>query len=246
MDLEIQERDIQIMKFVFACRVVTYDQIARRQFAKSHGSIARRRIRKLADQGYFKISMIELFKKGVRIVQPLPAVWPHINEKWPFVVDRPHFKSESPEHDVRMAEVFMRFEKLKCYRNFFTENLLQSSSALAVDPRFRDPAKLQSDGALTIQDTGGQLRVYAIELELSKKSMDAYRQKFVDYYLARGIDGVLYVSPEREIGQIITRVDHDISKERDSIMHFSLEKDVVCKTDKLIFSNKEERAIELS
>src|SRR5207253_7728031 len=98
LKIEVQARDIQILKFVFACRAVSYDQIIRRHFPKTHEVVARRRIRKLADCGYLKVSVMELFGKVARVVQPLPQIWPLIREKWSLEVDTPHFKSESLEH----------------------------------------------------------------------------------------------------------------------------------------------------
>jgi len=182
--------------------------------------------------------------KVSRIVQPLPRIWPIINAKWPFKIDIPHFKSESLEHDIRLAEIFMKLEKLKCFRSFFTENLLQSSIVLAEDPRFHDMVKLQSDAALSIIDARGVLRTYAVELELSKKSPERYRQKFIGYYLARGIDGVLYISPEREIKALVARVDDEIRSDRDSIVHFAFESSVLATSSKLTFSNSQEVKIE--
>jgi hypothetical protein len=233
------------MKFVFACRAVTYDQIVRRHFQGMRERTAWRRIRRLSKRGFFKVSVIEICGKSVRAVQPLPAIWPLICEKWPFEIDTPHFKSESPEHDIRLAEMFMRLEKLVCYRSFFPENLLQSSLALAEDPRFRGAVKVQSDGALSVVDANGILRIYALELELSKKSPDRYRQKLIDYYLAQGIDGVLYVSPEREVERLIARIDEEIRSGRDSIVHFSYEASVISGPAKITFSNPEGGSLEL-
>ena len=245
MKVEVQARDIQVMKFVFACRAVTYDQILRRHFPKTHKVVAWRRIRRLAIDGYFKVSVLEIRGRAVRVVQPLPKMWPLIIKKWPFAVEMPHYKSESPEHDVGVAEIFLRFEKLKCFRSFFTENLLQSSITLAEDPRFKETAKLQSDGALVISDPKGEQRVYALEYELSKKSPDRYRQKFIDYYLARGIDGVLYISSEREVASLIARIDEEISQDRDSIVRFCFELSALSANPKMIFSTRERANLEL-
>lgn len=246
MAVKLQPRDIKVMKFVFACRAVTYDQIIRRHFLDRHESTAWKRLRRLARHGFFKISVVEMGEKSLRMVQPLPAIWPVICEKWPFEIDTPHFKSESPEHDIRLAEVFLRLEKLSSYRTFFTENLLQSSLAIAEDPRFRDTAKIQSDGVLSVIDERGDLRIYAVELELSKKSPDRYREKLTDYYLAQGIDGVLYVSPKPEIERLIHRIDEEVRSGRDSIVHFAYERNVVSKGSKLIFSTSEGAKLELS
>lgn len=160
-------------------------------------------------------------------------------------MDTPHFKSESVDHDVRAAEIFMRLEKLKCYRSFFPENLLQSSLALSEDPRFRDLAKIQADGALTVQDSGGSLRIYGIELELSKKCPERYHQKLVDYYLARGIDGVIYISPKQEILNAVARMDQEVRTDRDSILYLGLEDRVLEARDKITFINVNERLLEL-
>ncbi len=245
MKLAIQPRDIQIMKFVFACRVVSYDQIIRRHFPKTKEIVARRRLRKLSKAGFLKVGVLEHFGQIVRVVQPLPQAWPLICEKWSLVVDSPHFKSESLEHDVRMAEIFMKIEKLKCFRSFFTENLLQSSLALAEDPRFRSLAKLQADGALTITDAAGNLKIYGVEFELSKKSPEGYRQKLINYYLAKGIDGVLYVSPKREIQSLLTRIEDEIGKDRTSLVWFSSEDSALTSTGKIIFRNRKGQTLEL-
>ncbi len=245
MKLQLQPRDIQIMKFVFACRAVTYDQIVRRHFHAVDKKTAWKRLRRLSKCGFFKINSIEINGKSVKVVQPLATIWPAIREKWTFSIDTPHFKSESVEHDVRMAEVILQFERLKCFRSLFTENLLQSSLALAEDPRFKDAVKLQSDGVLTFVDGRGELQAYGVELELSKKSPERYREKLVNYYLAHGLDGVLYVSPEREIQRLLARVDEEIRSERESILYFSYERDVVSRISPLIFSNLQGGNLEL-
>lgn len=246
MKLELQPRDIQIMKFVFACRVVTYDQITRRHFPKTAARVARRRIRNLALQGYFKLGHVGVADNVHRTVQPLPELWPLIDEKWPFAVDRPHYKSESIEHDVRMTELLMRFEKLKTYRSFFTENLLQSSSILATDPRFRDLENIQPDGILTVQDLNGALKTYAVELELSKKVPERYQQKFINYYLARGIDAVLYVTSNTLIEAVVARADREIGKDRDSIVRFLSEKNALASGPTMSFTHHPEPQIDLS
>lgn len=245
MKIIIQQRDIQILKFVFACRVVSYDQIIRRHFPTTNEALARRRIRGLAKCGYLQISINYINGKSLRVVQPLPAIWSVIGEKWPFGIDVPHFKSKSPEHDVRAAEVFMKFEKLKCFRSYFTENLLQSSSDLAEDPRFSDLVKIQADGALSLEDTKGNLRVYGIEYELSKKSPDGYKQKLTDYFLAKGIDGVFYISPMQEVQTLLTRIESDIGHNRRPLVWFKAEDTSQEASQKIILKNREGKIIEL-
>ena len=176
---------------------------------------------------------------------PLPKCWEVIGKRWPFEVDRPHFKSESSEHDIRVAEIMMRLEKLQCFRSFFTENLLQSSSALADDPTFGDLSRIQSDGALTITGQNGEPEVYAFELEISKKSPERYRDKLTSYFLAKGISGVLYVCPEAEVSVSLAKVESEFGSSRNSILWLALEANVLRLDQPLRFVNRRGVKIDL-
>ncbi len=244
MKLILQTRDIQILKFVFACRAVTYNQIGQRHFGNSSSSALRRRLKALARAGYLKTSVIELFEKVIKVVQPLPKSWEAIEGKWPFEIDKPYFKSESLEHDVRLAELFLRFEKLSCFRSFMTENLLASSKILANDPVYESAAKIHSDGVLSLFDSNGQLKIYAIEMELNKKTIQRYTQKLVDYYLSQGLDGVLYVTPDQEIQRLLAKVDSEVCNGRESFLYFALESEVKSNQPNITFKNSKEQILE--
>jgi hypothetical protein len=243
MKVILQTRDIQILKFIFACRAVTYNQVRQRHFGESSATAARRRLKALARAGYLKTTVIELFEKVIKVVQPLPKSWEAIEGKWPFEIDKPYFKSESLEHDVRLADLFLRFEKLACFRSFITENLLASSKTLANDPVFESAAKIHSDGVLSIIDIEGQLKVYAVEIELSKKTVQRYTQKLVDYYLSQGLDGVLYISPSQEIQRLLAKVDAEVSNEQKSLVYFASEDEVKANQPQIIFKNRKEQAL---
>lgn len=246
MKLQIQLRDEQLLKFIFACRVVTIKQILRRHFQGRNRSIGYDRIKLLLDAGYIRRNATSVSGKITTYLQPLPKCWEVIGEKWPFEVDRPHFKSESPEHDIRLTELMMRLERLKGFRSFITENLLQSSSVLADDPRFGDLTKIQSDGALTIIGKNGTPEVYAFELELSKKSFDRYREKLGSYYLARGIDGVLYVSPGSEVPVVLAKVESEIGQHRPPLVWMVLEENALREDRPLHFVNRNGARLEFA
>ncbi len=187
--------------------------------------------------------MSDQFEK--RYVEATEKSWPLIRELWSFEVESPHFKSESPIHDLRIIEVFLRLEKLKTFRFFYSENLLQSSLALAQDQDTRDLVKLQADGALLLDGPDGRSYVYGIEFEISKKSPERYREKLAAYYLARGIDGVIYICSEREIVNSLARIDEELRGERDSILYFGFENEVLKSKEKIYFKNGKEHGIEL-
>jgi len=181
----------------------------------------------------------------IKYVETTEKAWKAIREQWSFEVDRPHYRSESPLHDLRLNEVLFRFEKLNCFRSFYTENLLQSSSALAQEPNLRDLAKLQADGAMTVVGPDNRILTYGIELESSKKTPERYREKVASYYLARRIRGVIYICSEQEILNSLARIDTEVRGENKSFLFTALESEVLKSEGKMFFKSTQEHGIEL-
>jgi hypothetical protein len=171
--------------------------------------------------------------------------WPLIRENWGFEVQTPHFESESPEHDHRLAEVAMKFEKLSLYEEMVTENLLHSSEEFKSRLEFRDLVNIQPDGALKLKDSEGTEFLYSVELEASKKTPERYAEKLGAYYRAGGIDGVLYICASQEIKDVIARADKQVCTAPSSIVYLALESDVLEASGKLIFKSPQGVAIGL-
>jgi len=236
--MELQTRDIQILKFVFACRVVSYRQILKRFFPKNHHSIGYRRIDTLYNAGLLTVQSGLLLKKSIQFVGITEKGWDCIKLEWPFEIDKPYFKSESPLHDLRMNEVFFQLERSPSYKLFLTENILQSSSELKSDLKYRDLIKLYADAALVLSGAENRLFVYGIELEISKKAPERYKEKLASYYRADGIDGVIYITGNTEIQRAIQHMDKEVCGENSSILYSLLESDVLNGRANLILQNK--------
>ncbi len=245
MRIEIQHRDREILKHIFKFRVVTYQQIERKFFATNKDSAARRRIRKLCAVHLLQAGFVFRGRKSVKCLSLTEKGWNYIVEGWPFKIDRPHFKSESQEHDFRLAEIHSSFEKLKLYVDFFSENMLQSSSVLKDSPEYRDLINIQADGALVLKDQNGRRYVYAIELEISKKTIDRYQKKLSAYYRIGGIDGVIYVCAHHEIKDLIAKVDREIRTDKNSIVYLGDESSVLNSQGKMFFKNVEHQGLGL-
>ncbi len=246
MAIDIQPRDRRIMRHVFAHRVLTYDQVRRKFFPKSFETVARNRIRKLVKHGYFRSFGAERNGVLIRCLSLTEKSWPLISEKWSCDVDHPHFRSESVEHDFRLADVALKFEGLQSFVRFLPENILQSSSVLAADPLFRDTINLQSDGVLVLKDTDGGSILYAVEHEISKKAPDRYIRKLNGYYQAGGIDGVLYVCGNQEIANAVAQADRQARTGNDSIVFLAGESSVLKSVSKIIFKGVDHGGIGLS
>lgn len=245
MKIEIQPRDIEILRFVFKFRVVTYDQIRRKFFDSRHESASRNRIRALAKSGFLRTFPKEAEGYFYKCVCLTKEAWPLIRETFAFDVQRPYFESESPVHDHRIAEVAMKFEKLSLYDDLVTENLFQSSEEFKSRSEYRDLVNIQSDGALKLKDSEGIEFLYSIELEASKKTPERYAEKLAAYYRAGGIDGVLYICASQEIQDVIARADHQTCTTTSSIVYLALESDVLNASGKLIFRSPKGEAIGL-
>lgn len=245
MKFEIQERDIQVMKFAFAFRAVTCSQILRRHFKESNEAYALRRIRQLTEEGFLDVSSAFFKNRPVKVLLPNPSIWQHIAEKWPYAIDNPLFKSESPEHDVRLAEIFLRLEMLATFRNFFSENLLQSSAAIARAANLRDTTKTQSDGLIALDFGNGSLKRYAVELEITRKAPERYREKLLSYYLAEGIDGVIYITANEEIRTLVAKADKSVCNGERSRVYLTLESNLVSNEANPIFTTTEGYSLEL-
>lgn len=245
MKAQIQRRDREILKYVFMFRAVTYDQVKSRFFAANKDSAARRRVRKLCSVHLLRAFYVNGENKPVKCVGLTEKGWSAIAPGWSFEIDRPHFQSESPEHDIRLARVVSRFEKLSLYADFLSENVLQSSSVLKDRPEFRDLINIQADGALVLRDPNGRRYLYAVELEISKKTIERYQKKLTAYYRLGGIDGVIYVCSNQEINDLVAKVDREIRTNKESIVYLGDESSVLNSQGKMFFKNVERNGLGL-
>lgn len=245
MPLLLQERDIKILKFVYASRVASQRQILSRYFNGCHPTAAYSRVKKLRGENLLMLKSTVVNDESQEYICLTDKGWNHICDSWPFTIESPLLKSDSPAHDLRLNEIFFCFERLKSFKYFMTENLLQTSSTLKGDIKFRDLSRLNADGALVLIGPDKRTYVYGIELELSKKSPERYQEKLKSYYLADGIDGVIYITAHQGIQKSLARVDADLCKLCDSILYLGSESDVLKVNQRMFFKNAKMNGIEL-
>ena len=234
-----------MLKHVYTYRVASVAQLRERYFSKTFRTVGPRRIRQLVDEGFLQSFVTGDAANVHCCVRMTEKGWKVIREHWDYEIDNPLFKSESPVHDLRLACVAKSFERLSTFKNLFTENLLQSSKALSDEERLKELAVLQADGALVLAPPKAQLYFYGLELEISRKSPERYREKLLSYYMAKHIDGVLYVSDSRVILDAVARADQEIRSKRASILHLALEKNVLNSAGRIHLEKADGGSIEL-
>ncbi len=238
MPLELQPRDLEIIRFVYAHRVASYSQIWRKFFPeKTIGTISPR-LKKLIKGGFLR-SAFQAINGGhaERYFLPCENAFEIVRHHWGFEIDKPHYKSESIVHDLHLTELAMRLEKLKQFKKLLPENLLQSSSTLTDDPFLGDLVRAQSDGALYITGLSGRGYLFALELELSDKSIERNKSKLSAYYFAKGVQGVLYFCSDESVIGPLSKADAEVRKDKNSIVYFALESEALCDSDKITLRN---------
>lgn len=246
MPLELQQRDVNLMRFVYAHRAVSYSQIWRKFFSDRVKSTISERLKRLRKEGYLRSAMMPI--KGdyaERYFMPSEKAFQFVRHHWDFEIDKPLYKSESIAHDLQLVDLALRMEKLTQFKKLLPENLLQSSSALIQDTFLGDLVRIQSDGALYATGTDGLGYLFALELELSTKNVERYRSKLSSYYLVRGIRGVLYVCADQTIISLLLKADEEVRKDRNSILHFVSLTDALKDSDRIIFRNAKSGGIDL-
>jgi len=246
MSLELQPRDVELVRFVYAHRVVSYSQIWRKFFSDRHKTTVSHRLKRLRNDGFIKSAMMPI-KAGYaeRYFMPSEKAYEVVRHSWGFEIDRPLYKSESIVHDLHMVDLAIRMERLTQFNKLLPENLLQSSTALIQDPFLGDLVRAQSDGALYVTGKSGRGYLFALEMELSDKSLDRYKEKLSAYYLMKGIQGVLYVCSDQRVIAPLVKADEEIRKERESVLHFALEADALASSNKITFRNAKSGSFDL-
>lgn len=246
MPIELQQRDVELIRFVYAHRVVSYSQIWQKFFANRTIGTISPRLRKLTRDGFLKSAMMPIRNNYTeRYFMPSEKSYEVVRHHWGFEIDMPHYKSESIAHDMCLVDLAFRMEKLTQYSKLLPENILQSSSALSQDTFLGDLSRAQSDGALYVTGKSGRVILFALELELSTKNVERYKSKLSAYYLAKGIRGVLYVCADQTIMSLLTKADEEIRTDRDSILHFTLLADALADCDKITFRNAKSGSFDL-
>ena len=237
----IQERDLKVLKYIFENRVTTLEQIRKLAFTDRRKTVFYRRILKLADEGYIvRTPVIAENNRSYWNCSPNEKGLRPVSDSWPFEIDKPLFKSESPAHDIRLGDIRFKLEMLERFESFYPENLLQSSKELANHYLYEDLIGQQPDGALNLLLPNGGSRLFALEFELNKKAPERYQKKLSGYYKTDGIDGVIYICSKQDLIDRIAKVDSDIRGRDRSILYFALEQDVLSNSEKITFHHQQD------
>jgi hypothetical protein len=245
LSLKPQSRDTEILIFVFKHRAATLCQIRSSFFAGKHKSTLSKRINRLCNEGYLKQGITLRNQKSMLYYMPTKKTFGLIASKLVYSIDAPYFKSESIAHDLCIAEISLRLSKLRCFKDFIPENILQSSSHLASSAVFGDLVRLQTDAGLVVTGSDSKDYVFAIEVETSLKGYQRYIEKLQAYYLIRSIKGLIYICSNQNIANCLVKADAEVRSGRRSLLYISIIDDALTESGKITFRSPDEHIIEL-
>lgn len=246
MLLKLQQRDVDILRFVYAHRAVSFSQVWKKFFSGKAKSTVSMRLLGLCKDGYLDQGLhYTNGKYAQRYFMPRENLYGLVRHHWGFELDKPLYRSDSVMHDLRAVDIAVRFEKLSQFQKLLTENVLQSSSALLDDPNFGGLVRLNADGALVVSGKSGRSYLFGLEVEVSKKSPERYKSKLNAYYLTSGIQGVIYVYSDETIRTLLAKADSEIRKDKKSLLHFVSESDALSNLEKITVFNAKEGSFDL-
>ena len=146
--------------------------------------------------------------------------------------------SECPLHDIALNDICKAFEAKASVQNYHTENVLQTSTDLQGDARFRPFVELNSDAMAEVDSKVGILNL-AIEFDTTCKSKSRYLHKINAYYGKRGVDGVLYICASKHILNTLLKVDKEVSDRhrRKQRVYLAMLGDAMGERDEMAFTN---------
>ncbi len=226
-------RDKKLFYDLFRFKLMSLEAIHDRVFGNAHYTAMTRRLRKLEtgklisrDAYYDEGRMISLFglsAKGILQISLDQIV-------------RNQFKSNYPEHDLKLERILYRLRSFKMIEEVILENELLGFEKFATDPVFKEFVDLRPDAVLRLKIRDHTFLV-SFEYELNSKSSTRWKDKFLDYYAAGTVDAVLYVCESISMMNKMILVDRELNQTGKSKIYFCDKASIFNGNDKICFEN---------
>lgn len=236
--VSLGERDFKLMCFLFENKIASQEQIGNKFFPNVSVQTVNRRLRRLIGLKLLTRMSVIMGRGAIYGYSLTPRGLAKIKQLLAYEIKTTSRLSECPFHDIALNDIRMAFDSKSAVKNYYTENVLQTSTDLCSNDKFRPFIELNSDAMVEVDTKVGVLNL-AIEFDTTHKSKSRYMHKLKAYYGKRIVDGVLYICTNEHILRMLLRIDKEIADRRrcHPRMYLSLLTDVVGKRDELTFTN---------
>jgi len=238
--IQITQRDIDLLFFLHSVKIATIDQIGREAYPDLGKWGLYKRLQRLEKQGYLQgIRSSETnFNKVYNITRKSLKKYFPIRD-----VKRNEIKSDSIKHDIGLVDIRHALCRSNKVTTYIPENSLQTWPTSHIGEVYTSFVRCNSDAALELTVNNVQI-YFAIEYEISLKQDIRYRDTLRRYYLENNISRVLYILESQNHIKHIIKAE----KEMDITIQpkfFYTTKEQLVQNEKLIFTNWKNQVIEL-
>ena len=240
--MQLTERDIKLLEFIFKFKAVTFKQIEQYFFNRDSSTVSKR-LTKLRRNGLISVtgkaptinsSMIfGLTKHGFK---RLTMLYPNA-----FLVER--YKSNSLFHDVTLVEVEKVIRSKSNVEFYWPENIIQSSRIFSEDDSLSYFREFGFDALIRFKTDSSGSFVFGLEYENSQKGQECYKSKFKRIYSQSRPQAVLYICKDYQIERAIKKAESEIATSQNKKLYF-IQYDELTKGEKtLTFENQDGKKI---
>ena len=211
--LRITKRDLSLFQYLYENKIATIRQMERDIFTTGKRAVVTRRINKLIRAKLIKSVSLDgdlRLRRGYSLTEL--AFNRHVQNIYR-KVERRQFGSNTPFHDLTLADIRYFLEKKKNVKNYITENILQSGSEYLDGRNVERFREHYPDAVLEVR-AGEKWYFLCLEYEASGKSKERYEDFLNDYYYDKRVGGVLFITGKNAISEKLRRIE----KEKFSLM----------------------------
>ena len=231
--LIITRRDVQLFEYLHACKVATIKQINRDIFQTSRVTCYQR-IKKYQEKKFIKA--IGVFQNDIHCFayEVTPKGEKIIKANLRGIMSGNRFRSNSIEHDLFLVDIKNIFASKKMVKAYYTENQIQTYFDFRSEENLQPFQEMQTDACLILQKNDFDPIHVALELELSVKATERYRQKIREaYYL--NIFGIIYICKDNFLIKKLQKIDEEVREERRTKIYFSTLDEILSSQEELTF-----------
>ncbi len=146
-------------------------------------------------------------------------------------------QSDKIEHDFMLTKIRQRFNQLKNVQKVWSENEILIASEFEFNESLDQLKGLRSDSALLINWNNSN-HYFAVEYEASQKKQERVKNKFIDYYQKKEINGVIYVCKNNSILSFLVNTENKYNDSKRGKIYFITLDDFLQESKNLVFENR--------
>ena len=234
-------RDLCIMRYLFESKVASQQQIGSQFFRSASAQAVNKRLLKIKELGLIQRRPIDVEGRIIYAYSLTRRGLTKMQLTLPYQVKTVATSSECHLHDIALNDIRQALEAKDAVQRYYTENVLQTSTDLQGERKFRPFITLNSDAMAEVDSRIGVLNL-AIEFDTTCKSKNRYMDKINAYYFNCGVDGVLYICANKYILHALLKADREVSERHqcDHKLYFALLEDVTGAVGEMAFTNASE------